>query len=98
MNDSKEGDFEELLFWGRVSGISKDYYIAMGVTYAKQYEFPTKTFYFASSQDMVFREFREINKLHEDKYDTIKTPFLGDSNHIYIKETDEDKKEDDEQK
>ena len=96
MNDSKEGDFEELLFWGRVSGISKDYYIAMGVTYAKQYEFPTKTFYFASSQDMVFREFREINKLHEDKYDTIKTPFLGDSNHIYIKETDEDKKEDDE--
>ena len=70
----------------------------MGVTYTKQYEFPTKTFYFASSQDMVFREFREINKLHEGEYDKIKTPFTGDSNHIYIKEVDEDKKEDEEQK
>ena len=61
MNEAKEEDFEELLFWGRISGSQKDYYIAMGVTYTSQYEFPTKTFYLASSSDMVFRQFREIN-------------------------------------
>lgn len=84
MNDAKPEDFEEILFWGRVSGITKDYYIAMGVTYTKQYEFPTKTFYFASSSDMVFRQFREINKQHEEVYDTIKEPFSGDSNKVYV--------------
>ena len=63
---SESGDcaFEELLFWGRVSGLRADYYIAMGVTYEKQYEFPTKSFYFASSTNFVFRKFRDINTQH----------------------------------
>jgi radial spoke head protein 9 len=25
--------FDEVLFWGRVEGIEKDYYIAMGIQY-----------------------------------------------------------------
>lgn len=35
MNEAKAEDFEELLFWGRISGIAADYYIAMGVTFSK---------------------------------------------------------------
>ena len=85
LNESSETEFEELMFWGRVSGVRGDYYIAVGVTYTKQYEFPTKSFYFASSNDMVFRKFRDINTQHETEYDKILTPFTGDSAHIYIK-------------
>jgi len=85
LNNAGEADFEELLFWGRVSGSRSDYYIAMGVTYKHQYEFPSKTFYFASSNDFVFRQFRDMNVLHKDVYDTISTPFIGDSAHIYVK-------------
>ena len=89
LNESSDSEFEELLFWGRISGINGDYYIAMGVTYTRQYEFPTKTFFFASSRDFVFRKFRDINKQHEDKYDSITEPFSGDSAKIYIKEENE---------
>ena len=86
LNDSAEAEFEELLFWGRVSGTRSDYYIAMGVTYKHQYEFPTKCFFFASSNDFVFRKFRDMNRQHETEYDKILTPFIGDSTHVYIKE------------
>jgi radial spoke head protein 9 len=97
LNESKPEDFEELLFWGRISGIAKDYYIAMGVTYTKQYEFPTKTFYFASSADFVFKQFREINTQHKDVYDTITAPFSGDSTLIYGEpvETEENQRDQD---
>ena len=94
LNDSKAEDFEELLFWGRISGISQDYYIAMGVTYSKQYEFPTKTFYFASSSDMTFRQFRELNTQHKELYDTLDGQFTGDSTFIHEKvESDEAQQE-----
>lgn len=86
LNESADAEFEELLFWGRVSGTTQDYYIAMGVTYKHQYEFPTKCFFFASSNDFVFRKFRDMNTQHKDEYDKILTPFIGDSAHVYIKE------------
>jgi len=86
LNDSSDSDFEELLFWGRVSGSRADYYIAMGVTYKHQYEFPTKSFYFASSNDFIFKKFRDMNTQHKDIYDTLAAPFIGDSTHIYIKD------------
>ena len=73
------------MFWGRITGVRADYYIAVGVTYAHQYEFPTKTFYFASSNDFVFRKFRDMNTQHKDKYDELTASFTGDSNHVYIK-------------
>lgn len=62
-----------------MSGTKSDYYIAMGVTYRHQYEFPTKCFYFASSTDFVFKKFRDMNTLHKDEYDNLKDPFTGDS-------------------
>ena len=33
LNSSASDDFEELLFWGKVTGTKADYYVAMGVTY-----------------------------------------------------------------
>lgn len=50
LNNSAATDFDELLFWGRVSAVKGgDYYIAMGVCYKDHYEFPDKKFYWCSS-------------------------------------------------
>lgn len=54
LNDSKPEDFDELMFWGKVSALNADYYIALGVCYANRYEFPEKKFYWCSSNDMCF--------------------------------------------
>jgi len=86
LNEASETDFEELLFWGRISGLKGDYYIAMGVTFSHQYEFPTKTFYFAESKDFVFRKFREMNSHWKDLYDKFNSrPFEGHSGFFYEK-------------
>lgn len=70
-----------------MSGINGDYYIAMGVTFTKQYEFPTKCFFFASSSDFVFRKFRDMNTQHKESYDKddYTGPFTGDYAHILLK-------------
>ena len=50
LNNSAATDFDELLFWGRVSAVKGgDYYIAMGVCYKDHYEFPDKKFFWCSS-------------------------------------------------
>ena len=86
LNECSDTDFEELLFWGRVSGLAGDYYIATGVTYTHQYEFPTKTFYFASSRDFAFRKFRDLNDQHRDLYENFaRDSFSGDSNKMLHK-------------
>lgn len=84
LNEANPEDFEELLFWGKVMGTSADYYVAMGVTYSAQYEFPTKTFYWATSRDFRFKKFRSLNTQHKDKYDTLFEGFAGDGKKIYV--------------
>ena len=84
LNSSKPEDFEELLFWGKVNGTQNDYYVCMGVNYKSQYEFPTKTFYWATSKDFKFKQFRSLNTQHKDKYDGIEGGFRGNGSHVYI--------------
>ena len=86
LNEVQDTDFEELLFWGRISGAKADYYIAMGVTFKHQFEFPTKTFYYASSNDFIFKKFRDINTQHKDEYDKLTTAFTGDPALVIIKD------------
>ena len=101
LNQVEPTDFEELLFWGRVSGMTKDYYIAMGVTYSGKYEFPEKRFYYATSNNFEFVAFPEINTQHGDAYNKLTGFFTGNPEHIHIKvvedkqddEVKEDKKE-----
>lgn len=59
--------FEELLFWGKITGLYGDYYIAVGYTYTGVYEFPNKRFYWAVAKqgqpasEMEFNEMPELN-------------------------------------
>lgn len=52
---------EETLFWGKISGINNDYYIAVGLNFNGQYEFPSKKFYYCLSNDFTFIEMPELN-------------------------------------
>jgi len=62
-NESKETDFEELLFWGRINGAEGNYYIAVGISYKGSYEFPKKTFFWCSEKnDFVFEKMPLINE------------------------------------
>jgi hypothetical protein len=46
---SNDGDFEELLFWGRIASANEqNYYIALGVNFSDRYEFPEKKFYWCN--------------------------------------------------
>ena len=84
LNSSAAEDYEELLFWGKIQGTGSDYYIAMGVTYKGQYEFPTKTFYWCTAANWSFKKFRELNTQHKEKYNSIQGGFKGDGKHVYI--------------
>lgn len=47
MNENK--DLDEVKFWGKIEGLTKTYYIIIGLKYQNSYEFPHKTFYWAYS-------------------------------------------------
>jgi radial spoke head protein 9 len=51
-------DADEVLFWGKITGLNADYYIALAVTFKGVYEFPTKQFYWtlSSTPDLKFEE------------------------------------------
>ena len=69
LNNSVEQELEELLFWGKIIGVNRDYFIAMGITYSNHYEFPEKTLYWASSADFTFKKFPPLNDQHREDYD-----------------------------
>lgn len=49
LTSSNDGDFEELLFWGRIASANEqNYYIALGVNFSDRYEFPEKKFYWCN--------------------------------------------------
>lgn len=53
---------DELMFWGKVTGVQNDYYIAVSITYKNMYEFPQKVFYYTLSNVKGFA-FREMPSL-----------------------------------
>jgi radial spoke head protein 9 len=85
VNNSADSDFEELLFWGRLSGLNADYYIAIGLVYTGRYEFATKRFYYCTSQDFVFKAFPALNDQHKELYNVIMTMLTGNPKLIHKK-------------
>jgi radial spoke head protein 9 len=73
LNDREK--FDELMFWGRIRGVSSDYYVAMGVKFT-EYEFPSKSFYFATS-NFHFHRLPAIQPLFKTKIEEVITSFIG---------------------
>ena len=53
--------FDSLYFWGRIEGVERDYYIALGVNDKGEYEFPKKRFFWCSSMNYTFSELPGYN-------------------------------------
>ena len=96
LNESASDEFEELLFWGKIVGLQRDYFIAMGVIYNERYEFPEKKFYYASSSDFIFKKFPALNDQHKDQVHNFLSMFSGDPSKVLIKVEPEQKLEDEE--
>ena len=47
-------DFEEVLFWGKIRGIMKDYYIAQAINFKTHSEFPIKRFFLVHKPKLEF--------------------------------------------
>jgi radial spoke head protein 9 len=77
-------DFDQILFWGKIEGIKKDYYIAQGLNFKGCYEFPMKTFYWCSGADFNFAKFTEVKSEFRDDVDKFRGMFVGQPDKILI--------------
>eukprot|EP01022_Parablepharisma_sp_SALTPOND_P005591 TRINITY_DN1229_c0_g1_i1.p3 TRINITY_DN1229_c0_g1~~TRINITY_DN1229_c0_g1_i1.p3 ORF type:complete len:759 (-),score=89.09 TRINITY_DN1229_c0_g1_i1:9478-11754(-) len=75
---------DELLFWGRIKGITQDYYIALGLNYKDYYNFPYKKFYYATSLDYTFAPMPQPNEQNKKDVDERDTMFFGDPEKVLI--------------
>ena len=64
-----------MLFWGKINGLKNDYYIAMGLQFVDNYEFPNKTFYWALSTDFEFKEMPSLNSQYDQDINKDNTYF-----------------------
>lgn len=86
-------DFEEVLLWGKVRGVMKDYYIALTLNYRGHHEFPHKRFFWSTNQNWVFAELSGMNpgdKDHAEKFNSI---FTGEHDKILIEAPGQDELE-----
>lgn len=77
MNNEIECD--ELLYWGKISGLKADYLIAMANFYEGRYEFPDKKFYWATNADYKFQEMPETLEQHGEYINKYNDFFSGES-------------------
>jgi radial spoke head protein 9 len=70
---------ESLKFWGRIPADDTDYYIALGINYKNNYEFPEKKFYFTTPLlNFNFELLPETFEYHDkDFFDSYYKPLKG---------------------
>ena len=83
---------DEMLFWGKVNGIEKDYYIALALYYKGYQKFPKKVFFFATSSNFVFSELPPIQKHQLKDFHKFNTYFIGNPDIILQKYDDVEEK------
>ncbi len=81
----KSENDEEIWFWGKVYGTEYDYYIAMGVNFKDNYEFPEKRFYYSNSLNYKFALLPETYEYHDKDYKlNYLNPLLGKPETIIV--------------
>jgi len=83
----KDIEAEEILFWGKIMGAEKDYYISEAIYY-KGNKFPKRKFYFCSSSNFSFSELPEIQKHHIEEFKNFNSYFIGNPDIILKKFSD----------
>jgi radial spoke head protein 9 len=86
---------DEVLFWGKVTGLNADYYVALAVTFQGMYEFPQKQFYWTLSSTPDFK-FKEMPGLglpmpEQDAFiDSSATYFMGEPQKLLNQKSEEE--------
>lgn len=78
-------ELDEVKFWGRIEGLTKSYYVLVGLTFRKAYQFPHKKFFYALSSDFEFKDIPQLLVQHEgnsQKFNAM--PFVGDPAKILV--------------
>lgn len=86
--------FDQVLFWGKVEGVVKDYYIAVALNLRGKFEFPEKKFFWASD-NFNFSVLPELNPEFKEQVekDKFRGLFTGQFETILIKKVDENAEE-----
>ena len=76
---------DEILFWGKILGAEKDYYISKAIYYKGFQNFPKKKYFFCSSTNFIFSELPDIQPHHIDNFYKFNTYFIGNPDIILEK-------------
>jgi len=87
---TQKEDFEDLLFWGKIKGVSRDYFLSLGLKYRGQYEFPLKRFFWCNSVSWSFAELPSVNPNDSAKADQFNSFFTGDHGKVLVEAPAED--------
>jgi radial spoke head protein 9 len=68
---------DEMWFWGKITGVEKDYYIAVALFFREHYQFPGRKFFFCNSSNFIFSELPEIQDHHINSFLKFNTYFIG---------------------
>ena len=79
---------DEMLFWGKIMGAEKDYYIAEALYYKNHNIFPKKKFYFCNNATFVFSELPDIQEHHLNDFSKFNSYFVGNPDIILAKYED----------
>jgi radial spoke head protein 9 len=77
-------NYDEILFWGKISGTVKDYFIALALTFQVNNTFPTKKFFWASSGNYIFSELPQFDSAHTDSLRRLEDLFTGEFDTVLI--------------
>lgn len=80
---------DEMLFWGKIMGSEKDYYICEAIYYKGHLNFPKKKYYFCSSSNFIFSELPDIQNHHLPDFKKFNTYFIGNPDIILEKYSSE---------
>ena len=76
---------DEMLFWGKILGAEKDYYICKAIYYKGHQNFPRIKFYFCCSNSFIFSELPDIQPHQIDNFYKFNTYFIGNPDVILEK-------------
>ncbi|CAD8082384.1 unnamed protein product [Paramecium primaurelia] len=86
---SQTQTFDQLLFWGRIEGTVANYYIAIGLNFKNNFEFPHKTFFYTANLKE-FQNLPPLNPEYKEQVETFRQLFSGQPEKILINITGED--------
>ena len=78
----EQEDFDEVKFWGKITGVTKDYYVAIAVNFEGHQGFPHKRMFWCNEQTWLFAELPQ--SAHAEFSETINSIFSGEHDRILI--------------